>query len=183
MPTPGATSATLADKELNSYIDNGDGTYTVRTGSGGGGASQNVAVTNTPLPVTSTTANPVIAVLGNNAVGAQWNSHNNSGSATAPAANANISGNATASTGAGYYRIEGYYGLGNTSETTPNNFQLAVNGTKIDNVLPAPSGVAGFWSFQWMRVLANNDTVSIVAPAAGASGTQYFAGVILTRQA
>lgn len=173
MPTPGAPSGSVNDKLNGAFFDNGDGTYTMHVGG--------------PIAADGVTTNPVVVVQAAQQVGNMWSTHNNSGTATAPAIAANISGSATASSGAGYYDIQFDYGYGGTAEaTTANNFQLYLNGAAIESPLPAPIGTGSASQMFgrgiiMKRQLASGDVISIRNPVAGSAGAVYVAGVFLTR--
>lgn len=113
--------------------------------------------------------------------GNRYASINNSGTATAPAANAAI---ATVAVFDAYYEVDVIVGFGATAETTAiDNFQLK-HGTTVVATLPV-ANVANSQS-QTYRLYVNpggTDTdLTVRAVAAGSAGSVYKATIIITRQ-
>jgi hypothetical protein len=166
MPTPGAPSASLADKELNSYIDNGDGTYTLRTGTGGAGV---------------TTVQTVAQQPGN-----RWPTRPAAGTSTNPGAGATIVASAAVSDGSGYYDIQIQWGYGATGETTTvNNFIYTIDGVTQGSLLAPVNATNIQWGagIHFKAPLNNGDVIRIGTGSAASSGAIYIAAVQVTREA
>lgn len=159
-------SSSVGDREFNSYIDNGDGTFSVRTSSGGAGIQ---------------TVQQVAEVSTN-----QWPSRPNAGVQNAPGAGATIVASAAVSDGAGYYEVQLLWGYGATAETaTVNNFIYTISGNNqgpLAAPLSAPNVLYGA-GLKFKAKLVNGDVIRVGAGVAASAGSVYVAFVAITRVA
>jgi len=139
----------------------------VSASAGGGGAGSS-----SPIADSSQVAN-------------KYTSLTNVGTATAPAAGAAIVSVPVGSSGGGYYRARVTYMFGPTAEATAaNNFQLKVASGVIGG-LPSAVGVNNdkYPTQEFYINVANSQSVTVNAIAAGSTGAIYTAILVLDRLA
>lgn len=158
--------STLNDRDYNSYIDNGDGTFSKRTSSGGSGVQ---------------TVQQVSEAAGN-----RWITRPKAGTQNAPGAGSTIVASDAVSDGAGYYDVQLQWGYGATAETaTVNNFIYTITGVNQGSLLAAissPNTVYGS-GVHFKANLVNGDVIRVGNNAAASAGSVYIAAIYLTREA
>jgi hypothetical protein len=159
-------SASLADKELNSYVDNGDGTFSQRTAAGSGG-------TQTVQSVAQVSTN-------------QWPTRPAAGTQNAPGAGSTIVASSAVVDGAGYYDVQLQWGYGATAEaTTVNNFIYTITGVNQGSLVAAvasPNTVYGS-GIHFKAKLVNGDVLRIGNSVNASAGSVYIGAIYLTREA